>query len=190
MKRMILIAVLLVSTAADAQNYRQNYRFGRHRVGHAGQPAERNADCELNSGLGHLCLQHYPRGMAMRWFSQSKPKEIWDEEIQWPLGDLEAARRIREICDSASVSAEKVGIGGAETKAGQCEAQRYQRAAKTAMEIAIKISDDLLRDSAVCRIVGLCVKANDLKTAGILFRAVHSVSIRENIMNEHPALRP
>ena len=39
------------------------------------------------------------------------------------------------------------------------------------MEIAIKISDDLLRDSAVCQIVVLCVKANDLKTAAILFRA-------------------
>jgi hypothetical protein len=125
----------------------------------------------------------------MRWFNQSKPKEIWDEDIQWPLGDLEAARRIREICDSAAGSAEKTGIG-AETKAGQHEAERYKRAAKTAMEIAIKISDDLLRDSAVCRIVVLCVKANDLKTAGILFRAVQAVSIRENTMNEYPALRP
>jgi hypothetical protein len=135
-------------------------------------------------------LQDIPRGVAMRWFNPSKPKEIWDEDIQWPLGDLEAARKIREICDSASVSAGKVGVGGTETKAGQHEAERYKRAAKTAMEIAIKISDDLLRDSAVCQIVVLCLKANDLKTAGILFRAVQAASIRENTMNEHPALRP
>jgi len=126
----------------------------------------------------------------MRWFRQIKPKEVWDEEIQWPLGDLEAARKIREICDSAAVSAEKAGIGGAETNGGKHEAERYKRAAKAAMEIAIKISDDLLRDSAVCRIVILCVKANDLKTAGILFRAVRSVSIREHTLNEYPALRP
>jgi hypothetical protein len=126
----------------------------------------------------------------MRWFNQSKPKEIWDEDIRWPLDDLEAARKIREICDAASVSAAKVGAGGAETKAVQHEAERYKRAAKTAMAIAIKISDDLLRDSAVCQIVVLCVKANDLKTAGILFRAVQSVSIRENTMQEYPALRP
>jgi hypothetical protein len=125
----------------------------------------------------------------MRWFHQTRPKEIWDEDIQWPLGDLEAARKIREICDSASASAENVGIGGAETKASKREAERYKGAAKTAMEIAIKISDDLLRDSAVCRIVVLCVKANDLKTAGILFRAVQAVSIRENTLKEHPALR-
>jgi hypothetical protein len=135
-------------------------------------------------------LARYPRGVVMRWFRQIKPKEIWDEDIQWPLGDLDAVRKIREICDSASVSAEKAGVDGAETNAGKHEAERYKRAAKAAMEIAIKISDDLLRDSAVCRIVVLCVKANDLKTAGILFRAVQSVSIREHTLKEHPALRP
>jgi hypothetical protein len=128
--------------------------------------------------------------MVMRWFRQTKPKEIWDEDIPWPLGDLEAVRKIREICDAASASAEKAGIGGADTNAGKHEAERYKRAAKTAMGIAIKISDDLLRDSAVCRIVVLCLKANDLKTAEILFRAVQSVSIREHTLREHPALRP
>jgi hypothetical protein len=35
----------------------------------------------------------------------------------------------------------------------------------------------------------LCVKANELRTAAILFRAVQTVSIRENMMKEHPALR-
>jgi hypothetical protein len=141
-------------------------------------------------GRGHPGLQGHPGGVVMRWFNQIKPKEIWDEEIQWPLGDLEAVRKIREICESASVSAEKAGVSGAENDAGKHAAERYKRAAKTAMEIAIKISDDLLRDSAVCRIVVLCLKANDLKTAEVLFRAVQSVSIREHTLKEHPALRP
>ena len=57
------------------------------------------------------------------------------------------------------------------------------------MEIAIRISDDLLRDSSVRHIVNLCVKANDLRTARILFRAIQAVSIREDALNEHPALR-
>jgi hypothetical protein len=57
------------------------------------------------------------------------------------------------------------------------------------MEIAIKISDDLLRDSSVCQIVNLCMKANDLKTARILLRAIQAVTIREDVMNEHPSLR-
>ncbi len=57
------------------------------------------------------------------------------------------------------------------------------------MEIAIKISDGLVRDSAVCRIVVRCVKANDLKTAGILFRAVQAASIREYALNEYPVFR-
>jgi hypothetical protein len=35
----------------------------------------------------------------------------------------------------------------------------------------------------------LCVKANDLRTATILFRAVQAASIREDLLNQHPALR-
>jgi hypothetical protein len=131
----------------------------------------------------------------MRWF-RGKPKEVWDEVIRWPIDDLEAARRIRDVCNSAAGSAEKVGrqVGAAKTKAQKTrahkyETERYKRAARAAMEIAVKISDDLLRDSAVCQIVVLCVKANDLETAAILFRAVQAVSIKEDVLNEHPALR-
>ena len=57
------------------------------------------------------------------------------------------------------------------------------------MEIAIKISDDLLRDSVVREIVSLCVKANDLRTAQILVRAIQTVSIREDVLKDHPVLR-
>ena len=127
----------------------------------------------------------------MRWFNKGKPKELWDEVIQWPIGDLEAARKIRNICNSAIGSAEKAGsqVGGVETEAIKCQTERYKRAAKAAMEIAIKISDDLLRDSALCQIVVLCAKANDLRTAAILFRAIQEVSIKEDVLNKHPALR-
>jgi len=127
----------------------------------------------------------------MRWFYRSRQKEIWDEDIEWPIGDIEAAHKIRSICNSAAGSAEKVGRRGgwAETKADKHEAGRYKGAAKTAMEIAIRISDDLLRDSAVCQIVVLCLKANDLKTAVILFRAVQAAAIRDDMLNDHPALR-
>jgi hypothetical protein len=57
------------------------------------------------------------------------------------------------------------------------------------MEIAMKMADDLLRDSSVRQIVSLCMKASDLKTARILFRAIQAASIREDVLNEHPALR-
>jgi hypothetical protein len=138
-----------------------------------------------------LCSDIISKGrVAMRWFHRSRPKEIWDEEIQW-VGDLEAAHKIRDICNSATGSAESVSrqVGEAKTKENKHEAERYKRAAKTSMEIAMKMSDDLLRDSAVCQIVVLCLKAKDLKTALILFRAVQAVSIRTDMLNEHPALR-
>ena len=122
----------------------------------------------------------------MWWFRRGKREEIWDEEIRWPIGDIQAAHRIREICRSAADSAAKIA-GVAEKK--KSETERYQRAARTAMEIALKISDDLLRDSSVRQIVNLCVTANDLNTAQILFRAIGAVSIREDVLNDHPMLR-
>jgi hypothetical protein len=129
--------------------------------------------------------------MAMWWFDKGKPKEIWDEDIQWPIGDIEAAHKIRDICRSADDSAEQIGglADGLNNKTHTHAADRYEQAAKTAMKIAIKISDDLLRDSAVRQIVDLCLKANDLKTARILFRAIQAVSIREDVLNDYPILR-
>jgi hypothetical protein len=129
--------------------------------------------------------------MAMLWFQKAKRTEVWDDPIEWPLGDIEAAHRIRDICRSAMDSAAKMGssTGQPDTAKNKNEAGRYESAAKVAMEIAIKISDDLLRDSSVRQIVDLCVKANDLRTARILFRAIQAVSIREEVLNEHPVLR-
>jgi hypothetical protein len=125
----------------------------------------------------------------MWWFSKDKRKEIWEEEIQWPIGDIEAAHRIRDICRSAADSAAKVAGAAERSDKKESETERYERAAKVAMEIAIKISDDLLRDSSVRQIVNLCVTANDFKTAQILFRAIQAASIREDVLNDHPVLR-
>jgi hypothetical protein len=42
-------------------------------------------------------------------FNKTKQPEVWDEAIEWPIGDIEAAHRIRNICRSAASSAEKIG---------------------------------------------------------------------------------
>jgi hypothetical protein len=104
----------------------------------------------------------------MRWFNSGKPKELWDEAIQWPIDDLEAAGKIRDICNSAVGSAEKVGrqVGRTETKANKYETERYKRAAKAAMEIAIKISDDLMRDAHPVPDRGLVRKGERLEDSG------------------------
>lgn len=114
----------------------------------------------------------------MRWFARRMRQDIWDEAVEEPLGDIEAAERIRAICDAASAGA-----------AGSAQAgRRYDRAARVAMEMAMKISDDLMRDDAVRRIVDLCMKAGNTKTAHILFRAIQAGWIREAVQRDHPAL--
>ncbi|AWM09121.2 hypothetical protein [Bradyrhizobium symbiodeficiens] len=118
----------------------------------------------------------------MRWFARKARRDIWDEAIEAPLGDIDAAERIRAICDAAAPSATHAAQGD------KREGERYERAAKVAMEVAMKISDGLMRDDAVRRIVDLCMTANDLKTAQILFRAIHVGWIRETIQRDHPTL--
>ena len=126
----------------------------------------------------------------MLLFKKTRKTEIWDEAIEWPIGDIEAAHRIREICRSAAGSAEKIaGAADRSHKKIVPEVRRYERAAKVAMEIALKISDSLLRDVAVRQIIELCLKANDNRTARPLFRAIQSESIIEELLREHPALR-
>jgi hypothetical protein len=130
------------------------------------------------------------QGMAIWRSSSGARKEIWDEEPQSPMDDIQAAKKIRAICRSAADSAEKIArAGDRQDGKHKSEAERYERAARAAMQIAMKISDGLLRDSSVCQIVNLCVAADDLKTARILFRAVQAASIREEVLAEHPMLR-
>ncbi|MET4386524.1 hypothetical protein ABIB73_002269 [Bradyrhizobium sp. F1.4.3] len=121
-------------------------------------------------------------GGAMKWFAKQKPGDIWDEAIEWPLGDIEAAERIRTICEAAAASA----AGSARND--KSDTARYERAVKVAMEIAMKISDGLMRDDAVHRIVDVCMKANDIKTAQVLFRAIHASWIRETVQLDYPTL--
>lgn len=124
--------------------------------------------------------------MAMRWFNRPKPLEIWEQPMAWPVGDIEAAHRIRDICRAASDSAARAAAP--DSKNRQDEFQRYERAARAAMETAMKVGDDLLRDSAVRQIVDLCFMADDQRTARILFRAIQAPSIREDVLRDHPQL--
>ena len=136
----------------------------------------------------------------MRWFigfrNKAQPRDIWEEPVLTPLGDIEAAERIRHICRSASDSAEWVGGVAPRSDNGkrlapkqhETESARYQRAAKAAMEIAMKVSDELMRDAAVREIIEFCLTARDMKTARILFRAIQSPSIRDGVLHEHPDL--
>jgi len=139
---------------------------------------------------GSGCGFHFFEDVAMRWFNKARKADVWDEAIEWPLGDIEAAHKIREICRTAADSAEKIAAAADRSQPKIIgEVERYERAAKVAMEIALKVSDDLLRDAAVRQIVELCLKANDTRTARPLFRAIQSRSIIADVLRAHPALQ-
>jgi hypothetical protein len=129
-------------------------------------------------------------GAAMHWFKTAQHMEIWDQTSEGPIGDIEAAKRIRDICNSAADSAEKVGAAADRSpRKIKREVERYEHAARAAMEIAIKVSDELLRDAAVRQIVELCLKANNVTTAQTLFRAIQAKSIRDDLLRDFPQLQ-
>lgn len=126
-------------------------------------------------------------------FGRKEPGEVWDEPLDGPLGDIEAAERVRNICrsaaDSAGLAASLADNGKRSARKKQrVESDRYERAARAAMEIAMKMSDELMRDAAVREIVDLCLNANNVKTAKILFRAIQAPDIRDMVSRDHPEL--
>jgi hypothetical protein len=123
------------------------------------------------------------------WFSRPQPRDIWDDPVEQPLGDIEAAQRIRLICRDAAGCAATIGAShGHSSTARQRDRERYERAARVAMEIAMKVSDGLVRDASVREIVGLCMKANNTKTARTLYRAIQAKSIKAEVLKDHPTL--
>lgn len=126
----------------------------------------------------------------MRWFQKTRQPDVWELADVQPVGDIEAAHKIREICASAGSIAEKVAAvdGRHAEKNHAAETARCQAAIKRALEIAMKISDDSMRDASVGHIIGLCVTADHMKTARILVRAIRSENTRVELINGNPAL--
>jgi len=123
-------------------------------------------------------------------FCKNSQKEVWDEPVDESIGDIEAAKKIRVICRAAADSAHRVGdAADLSHKKIKHDVERYERAARAAMEIAMKVSDELMRDAAVRQIVELCMTANDVKTAQPLFRAIQTKSIVQDLLKHHPVLQ-
>lgn len=125
----------------------------------------------------------------MRWFRRDRPPDVWELDLQ-PEGDIEAAQRIRQICVSAAAIVERIPtLRGRDAEAEKgAEAERYQAAVRRALEFAQNISDDAMRDVSVSQIIRLSVKAEHVKTARVLIRAIKSDQIREELISENPVL--
>ena len=126
----------------------------------------------------------------MRWFHSERQPDVWEVADDQPLGDIGAAHKIRDICASAGAIAERLAAAGgraAEQKQA-ADAERYQAAIKRALEIAMQISDDSMRDVSVSQIIKLCMQVDHLKTARVLLRAIQSEKTRAELVADHPKL--
>jgi hypothetical protein len=126
----------------------------------------------------------------MRWYHRERQPEVWEVVDDQPLGDIGAAHKIRDICVSAGTIAERlVAAGGRDAEKQQAaDAERYQAAIKRAIEIAMQISDDSMRDVSVSQIIKLCVQVDHLKTARVLLRTIQSEKTTADLVADHPKL--
>ena len=126
----------------------------------------------------------------MRWFHRERQPEVWEVVDDQPLGDIGAAHKIRDICAAAGAIADRLVAGGGRDAEKQqaADAERYQAAIKRALEIAMQISDDSMRDVSVSQVIRLCVQLDHLKTARVLLRAIQSEKMRAELMADHPKL--
>jgi len=126
----------------------------------------------------------------MRWLHRERQPDVWEVADDQPLGDIGAAHKIRDICASAGTIAERlVAAGGRDAEQQQPpDAERYQAAIKRALEIAMQISDDSMRDVSVTQIIKLCVQVDHLKTAKVLLRAIQSEKTRAELVADYPKL--
>ena len=126
----------------------------------------------------------------MRWFHSERQPDVWEVADDQPLGDIGAAHKIRDICASAGAIAERlVAAGGRDAgKKLAADAERYQAAIKRALEIAMQISDDSMRDVSVSQVIRLCVQLDHLKTARVLLRAIQSEKTKAELVADHPKL--
>jgi hypothetical protein len=126
----------------------------------------------------------------MRWFNREKQPDVWEVADEQPLGDIDAAHKIRDICAAAGAIADRLVAAGARDAEQRlaADAARYQAAVKRALEIAMQIADDSMRDVSVSQVIRLCVKVDHMKTARVLLRAVQSEKMRAELVAEYPVL--
>ena len=126
----------------------------------------------------------------MSWFRKDQQPEVWEIADDQPLGDIDAAHKIRDICASAGTIADRLALAGGRDggKKQAADTERYQAAIKRALEIAMQISDDSMRDVSVSQVIRLCVKVDHLKTARVLLRAIRSEKTRAELVADHPKL--
>ena len=102
---------------------------------------------------------------------------------------MRPTRSAKSAPPPGAIAEKLVPAGGRDAEKKQAgDAERYQAAIKRALEIAMQISDDSMRDVSVSQIIRLSVKVDHLKTARILLRAIRSEKIRAELVAEHPKL--
>jgi hypothetical protein len=110
-----------------------------------------------------------------------------EDEEEWLRREEGALKKVRTLCQMYGGSAKNVGSGefSVDEAMGQYEVDRYERGRKETLEIPIRLKDEFYRDAALHCVLNMCMKANDLKFATAIAKAISVETVQDAIVKEH-----
>jgi hypothetical protein len=117
----------------------------------------------------------------VKFFSKSRPTPspaVIDSERQ-------ALNKIMNICSVATASAETASLDPHADEAKSAR-HRFESAKRISLQLVDEIADTSRHDAALEKIIELCIKANDVRTATKLIKDIRTATIRERLLNEYP----
>jgi hypothetical protein len=114
-------------------------------------------------------------------------REVSMSEEEWLQEENALSERVTMLCQMYGGSAKNVGSSdfSADDEMGQHDLNRYEKARKEALKIAILLKDAFYRDSALHCVLDMCMKANDLKFATAIAKAITVETIQDAIVEQH-----
>jgi len=100
------------------------------------------------------------------------------------LKERAALVHVRTLCRIYGNCAEIVGRDSDE-QGSKYEKDQYERGRMEVLQIAVKLTDELFRDSALRASLDFCMKARDLQFATMIAKAVTTVTVQEKIVKDH-----
>ena len=100
------------------------------------------------------------------------------------LKERAALVHVRTLCQIYGSCAEIVGRDSDE-QGSQYEKDQYERGRMEVLQIAVKLTDELFRDSALRASLDFCMKARDLQFATMIAKAVTTVTVQEKIVKDY-----
>jgi hypothetical protein len=101
------------------------------------------------------------------------------------LKERAALVHVRTLCQIYGSCAQVVGRESDDQGISKYEKDQYERGRMEVLQITVKLTDELFRDSALRASLDFCMKARDLQFATMIAKAITTTTIQEKIVKDY-----